>query len=279
MKHYPYKTLPQLPKLKLAVIGHVEWMTFLSVDTLPKEGYISHAKDYLEAPAGGGAVTAIQMAKLTGSKVHLITSLGKDYFGEKCFEILTDYGLDLSVAWRQKPTRKGISMVDKMRERSITVIGERLQPTSADNLPWGDLSDYDGVFITAADPLAIQYARKAKIVTATPRVGQSILKQSKIRLDALIGSSLDPDEQIDLNSLHPKPTIYIATEGSSGGSVNTHGRYKPCKPSSPSLDSYGCGDSFAGGLTSALAAGWQIDKAVSLGAYCGAECSTLFGPY
>ncbi|MED5469986.1 MAG: ribokinase, partial [Cyanobacteriota bacterium] len=51
--------LPDLPKLKLAVVGHVEWVTFLSTDQLPQPGVISHAGHSFEEPAGGGAVVAV----------------------------------------------------------------------------------------------------------------------------------------------------------------------------------------------------------------------------
>ena len=46
------KEILSLPKLKLAVIGHVEWVTFLKVDRLPIAGEISHAKDSFEDAAG-----------------------------------------------------------------------------------------------------------------------------------------------------------------------------------------------------------------------------------
>ena len=49
------KEIFRLPKLKLAVIGHVEWVTFLKVDQLPLAGQISHAKDCFEEAAGGAA--------------------------------------------------------------------------------------------------------------------------------------------------------------------------------------------------------------------------------
>ena len=49
------KEIINLPKLKLAVIGHVEWVTFLKVDQLPLAGEISHAKDCFEEAAGGAA--------------------------------------------------------------------------------------------------------------------------------------------------------------------------------------------------------------------------------
>jgi ribokinase len=47
----------------------------------------------------------------------------------------------------------------------------------------------------------------------------------------------------------------------------------------PPLDAYGCGDSFAAGVTAGLAAGWSLEQAVSLGCHCGAACALRFGPY
>jgi ribokinase len=44
-------------------------------------------------------------------------------------------------------------------------------------------------------------------------------------------------------------------------------------------DFYGCGDSFAGGVTYGLGAGMPIDEALALGARCGAACATGRGPY
>jgi ribokinase len=44
-------------------------------------------------------------------------------------------------------------------------------------------------------------------------------------------------------------------------------------------DFYGCGDSFAAGLTYGLGAGLPIGEAVELAARCGAACATGRGPY
>ncbi len=269
-----------LPKLKLAVIGHVEWVTFLKVDQLPLAGEISHAKDFLEEPAGGAAVAAVQMSRLIGGQVDLITSLGKDSYGEKCYERLTKLGLNLKVAWRDKPTRKGISLITKEGERAITVIGERLQPIASDNLPWSDLKNYDGIFVTATDKEGIRHARKAKFLSATPRTGHKILKTSKVKLNALIGSGLDPGEKISFEELETKPDLYISTTGKSGGTIFPNNiKYKSIEPSSKEIDTYGCGDCFAGAVTTALAAKLNLEQAINIGAYCGAECSTHYGPY
>ena len=280
MQHSPPKEIFSLPKLKLAVIGHIEWVTFLKVDQLPIAGEISHAKDYFEEAAGGAAVAAVQMARLINEPVDLITSLGKDNNGEKCYERLIKLGLNLKVAWREKPTRKGISLISKDGERAITVIGERLQPIASDDLPWSDMKNYDGIFITATDKEGIRLASKARFVAATPRTGQTTLKNSKAKINALIGSRLDPGEEINYEELVPKPDIYIATEGKLGGTVYPKEyKYKAIKPNSQEIDTYGCGDCFAGAVTTALAAKLNLDQAIKIGAYCGAECSTHYGPY
>ena len=278
-KYFPIEIF-RLPKLKLAVIGHIEWVTFLKVDQLPIAGQISHAKDCFEEAAGGAAVAAIQMARVINEPVDLITSLGKDTYGEKCYERLTKLGLNLKVAWRKKPTRKGISLISKDGERAITVIGERLQPIASDDLPWNDMKNYDGIFITATDQEGIRLAREARFIAATPRTGKEILKDSKVKINALIGSGLDPAEKINFEELSPKPDLYIATEGKTGGTIYPKKyKYESVEPSSKAIDSYGCGDCFAGAVTTALSAKLNLDQAIKMGAYCGAECSTHFGPY
>ena len=280
MQNYSPKEISKLPKLKLAVIGHIEWVTFLKVDQLPLAGQISHAKNCFEEPAGGAAVAAVQMARLINGPVDLITSLGKDTYGDKCYERLSNLGLNLKVAWREKPTRKGISLISNDVERAITVIGDRLQPIASDDLPWSDMKNYDGIFVTATDKEGIKFARKAKFLAVTPRTGKNTLKISNVKINALIGSGLDPGEKINYEELVPKPDIYIATEGKSGGTIypKKH-KYNSIKPSSKEIDSYGCGDCFAGAVTAAMSAKMDLDEAIKIGAYCGAECSTHYGPY
>ncbi len=41
--------------MRLAVIGHVEWVEFARVDTLPGPGEIAHASETWAEAAGGGA--------------------------------------------------------------------------------------------------------------------------------------------------------------------------------------------------------------------------------
>ncbi len=271
--------LPELPPVALAVVGHVEMVSFVGVDHLPAAGEILHADDFCELPAGGGAVVAVQMARLTGQRIPFFTALGNDALGRRAAEELEGLGLELHIAWREAPTRRGITFIDAGGERTITVIGARLMPTGADGLPWQRLAGTDGVFVTATDAAGLRLARRARVLAATPRVRLSALREAGVGLDALIGSATDPGEAYRPGDLEPAPSLSIGTEAERGGVLEPGGRYAAVPRQGPVLDAYGAGDSFAAGVTTALAAGWSLEEAISLGCHCGAACLDGRGPY
>ncbi|WP_320677143.1 PfkB family carbohydrate kinase [Prochlorococcus sp. MIT 1300] len=279
MRSIKKKDLPKLPSMRVAVIGHVEWVSFIYPNQLPKPGIICHAIESFEEPAGGGAVAAVKLAKLIGQPVDLFTALGKDLIGERSYQRLTELGVNVHAVWKDSPTRKGISMVDSQGDRAITVIGERLQPNGADDLPWEILKVCQGAFVTATDALGLKHSREANLLAGTPRIRIPTLNKSEIQLDVLIGSKLDPDENISNNVLVKPPKLRIATEGEQGGEVIPGGRYKAAKIKGAVIDTYGCGDSFAAGVTAGLSAGWNLESAINLGAHCGANCVEHKGPY
>ena len=265
--------------LNFAVVGHVEWITFLKVDQLPKPGVISHSEKSLEYPAGGGAIIAKKLSELTSNQIHFFTALGNDDYGDKCFKILSNMGIKLHIAWREKPTRRGFSLIDSQGERAITVIGERLAPKHKDNLQWNILKKMDGIFITASDSEIFKMARSASILCTTPRVGLDTINKSNVLLDGLIGSNLDPGEVFSFSELFVKPKYTIKTEGENGGIIFPGGRYKALKNNKRKIDSYGCGDSFAAGILYGFASKWNIDKSLNLAKILGRESSECFGPY
>ena len=265
--------------LNFAVIGHVEWITFLEVDVLPKPGLISHSTKSQEFPAGGGAVIARKLQELTNGEVHFFTALGSDFYGKQSYKIIENMGIKLHVAWRESPTRKGFSLIDSDGDRAITIIGDRIAPTHNDDLDWNVLGKMDGIFITAADIKLFEKSRIAKTLCATPRVGLNIINDSGIFLDGLIGSNLDPGESFSLNELRLKPKFIIKTEGENGGMVFPGGRYKAIKNKKNKVDSYGCGDSFAAGILYGLTSNWNIEESLNLAKVMGRNCSEHFGPY
>ena len=77
--------------------------------------------------------------------------------------------------------------------------------------------------------------------------------------------------------------LLVFTEGDRGGSYRTRdgrsGRWQAAEAPGEPVDSYGCGDSFAAGLTYGLGAGMDLPDALALAARCGAVCLTGRGPY
>ena len=66
--------------MRVAVVGHVEWIEFARVEHLPAPGEIVHATEGWELPGGGGAVAAVQLARLAGECLF-ITALADDPLG------------------------------------------------------------------------------------------------------------------------------------------------------------------------------------------------------
>jgi ribokinase len=267
--------------MRAAVVGHVEWIEFGRVDHVPAPGEIVHVSESWEVPGGGGAVAAVQLCRLAGAG-SLYTALGDDELGHRCKRDLERLGLSVEAVFRPEPQRRAFVHVDGAGERTITVVGERLGPSSDDPLPWHKLAQIDAVYFTAGDPGAAREARRAGALVGTAR-GLGVLAQAEVELDALVASSRDRGERYEAGDLDPPPRYVVRTAGSAGGEYETaggeRGRWEASAPPGPVSDFYGCGDSFAGGLTYGLGAGLPISEAVRLGARCGAACATGRGPY
>jgi ribokinase len=270
-----------LSTLKVAVVGHLEWVQFAYLSQLPRAGEIAHAHDAFEEPAGGGAVAAVQMARLTGDATFF-TALGDDELGCRSRARLEELGVKVHGAIRAKPTRRAVTFIDERKERTITTLGERLEPLLSDTgLPWEELSKMDAVFFTAGDEGALRASRSARVLLASPRAKHAL--RHGIQLDALVLSKDDADERKDAAVAFPDARLEVLTDGGCGGTYREKDghtdSWEPAPAPAVAVDSYGCGDSFAAGLTCGLAAGFEISRALELAARCGAACLGGHGPY
>jgi ribokinase len=267
--------------MRVAVVGHVEWIEFARVERVPVSGEIVHPSEAWEEPGGGGAVAAVQLARLAG-KCLFLTALGDDALGRGAHEELEAHGVRVEAAWRPEPQRRAFVYVDSAGERTITVIGERLGPSADDPLPWEELADVDAVYFTAGDEGAVRAARTARTLVATAR-GIGALRQAGVELDALVASSKDAGERYEPGDLDPPPRLVARTAGPAGGSFESSdgstGRWAAAPLPGPIADAYGAGDCFAAGLTFGLGDGRSTREALELGARCGAAAMTGRGPY
>ena len=268
--------------MRVAVIGHTEWVWFGAVDRIPAAGEIAHSTEDWEAPGGGGAVAAAQLAALGGS-CDFFTALGGDELGRRAEAELRGLGVDVHAGERADPTRRAITLVDHAGERTITTLGRRLAPSAGDPLPWDRLDETDAVYVTAGDVAAFHRARRARVMVVTSRVLGELL-DAGIVPDALVGSDRDVAERVDDRSLPWRPPLLVRTQGRSGGRYETSsgasGRFDPVDvPAAADADAYGAGDSFAAGLTYALAQPWALDHVLAFAARCGAACASARGPF
>src|SRR3954451_7378901 len=258
--------------MKVGVVGHVEWIEFARVEHVPLAGEIVHALEAWEEPGGGGAVAAVQLAKLAG-EATFFTALGDDTLGHRAREALEALGVTVEAPFRPEPQRRGFVYVDAGAERTITVIGDRMGPRGDDPLPWDELASFDAVYFTAGDPAAARNARSARTLVSSAR-GIKTLAEARVELDALVASSSDQGEHYGEGDLDPAPRLVVRTAGPAGGEwerpTGERGRYEAVAVPGPPSDAYGCGDSFAAGLTYGLGAEMPLAAALELAARCGA---------
>ena len=262
---------------RVGVVGHVEWVEFMSVPHLPVRGKILHAQDPFVRAGGGGAVAAGVLAELDAD-VDFFCALGRDADGHAAVTQLEDRGVRVHVAWRDQPTRRAVTFLEPSGERTIVTLGERLEPYGADDLEWDRLKDVGSVYFTAGDAAALRLANASPFVVASPRA-RSVLETDEARVYALVFSEGDEDERAWAERVASHTRLLVATEGGDGGRWwgESEGRGEAAPIPGPRRDAYGAGDSFAAAFTLGLGRGDSIAQAAQLGAEAGARAMTRPG--
>jgi len=252
--------------VRCAVVGHVEWVEFARVPSLPAAGEIVHADETWQEPAGGGAVVARQLALLAG-RCELFTALGRDELGRAAARRLAELGIDVHVRWGGA-TRRAWTHLDAVGERTITVLGDKLLSDAP--LP---LAGYDLVFFVSGTEAALRDARAGRFLAATARELPT-LRAGGVPLDLVVASRSDPGEQYDpaLAARH-----VALTDGAQGGTLDGEPYAAVATPRV--ADTYGAGDSFGATLAFGLARGDDPAAALALAARAGAAVIEGSGPY
>jgi ribokinase len=267
--------------MRVAVCGHVEWIEFVPVERVPRQGEVVSAAESWGEAAGGGGVAAVQLTRLAGG-CTLFTAFGHDHLGEVCRSQLERLGVRVEAAVRPEPQRHGFTFLDSDGERTITVVGLRHGPSGADPLPWDEIAASDGVYFVSGDAEAVRLARAARILVATAR-SLPALEEAGVEIDVLVRSGSDEAERYRPGDLDPPPRVVVETDGDQGGIYAVAGekprRFRAEPLPGPRQDTYGAGDSFAAGLTYGLAQGLPLEDALALAARCGAEAITRRGAH
>lgn len=260
---------------RVAVVGHSEWVTH-GVGLMPLPGEITRLADPFDEPAGGGAVAAAQVPKL-GAECLFFTALGHDEAGRLAARHLEEHGVTVLAGVREHHQTRAVSAVGLDGDRAIVVIGEPTSAVIEDPLPWDDIAGCDAAYFTGHDSATVSAARRARVLVVTTRRLHQLI-ESGVRADVLIASDGDVTEAVDPEALPVMPGVIVWTQGAAGGRYlradGREGRWSPAPVPGPPVDSYGCGDSFAAGVTVGLGRGLDLEAALALGARCGAACLT-----
>jgi ribokinase len=264
--------------VRTAVVGHVEWIRFATVERLPKPGEIIHALESWVEPAGGGAVAATELLRLAGH-CDFFVAVGNDETGREAREALEQLGLRVHAAVRDEPQRLGFTYLEPNGERTITIVGDKLHPLGSDSLPWEELAEVDAVYFTGGDLDALRAARQARVLVATARELPT-LAEACVELDVLVRSATDPEETYETGQIAPEPKLVVTTRGSNGGTFRAgtrEGSFDAAPLPAPVRDAYGAGDCFAAALAYALARGDDLETALAFASSRGAEAMTRRG--
>lgn len=264
--------------MRVAVLGHVEWVRFLRVDRPVRPGVIVHACEEWEEPAGGGAVAAAELARLAG-RCFFVTAVGDDERGRALPAAMARLGVDVRAPARSGASAGAVTAIDPAGERTIVVTGSRPIPRGDD----GPIGPFDAAYFCKGDADLLAAARaSSRVLVATARV-LPVLRAAGVRLDALVHSADDPSEPYADGDLDPAPALVVTTEGAAGGrwraAGGEAGRWAGTPLPGPLQDTYGAGDCFAAALTHALAAGRRPSEAVDLAAARGALALTRRGAH
>ena len=259
--------------MRVAVVGHVEWIRFARVDhaagprrdrrTRPTTG---------SRRAAAAAVAAIQLA-LLADEAHLFTALGDDELGRRVARRSSRSAASTSTRpldprpqrWAFTHVRRGRRADDHDgRARSCARAGHD------DRLPWHELGgDGRGALHRRRRRGAAPRAPRARADRdrARPRHPPPRRRRAR-RADRQRGGRG--------RALPRRATSTPSRSSSSRPPARSAAGCSRAAPSprrrlpGPREDAYGCGDSFMAGLTYALAAGLEQHDAVAFAARCGA---------
>jgi len=264
---------------RVVIVGHVEWVTH-ALGTLPGRGHIADLHSAFDEPAGGGGVAAAAAAR-EGADVTLVTALGRGSAADRALEVLTTRGVRVVAARRDAAQTPVLTITEPDGERTIMVVGQRLQARMDDAIHHAALHGAAAAYYTGEDPRLLADLRVSvgTLVVSARRLADIVA--GDVRADVIVGSGNDPDENLGGLPDHLRPAWTVRTDGAAGGSVTHFSGHVTCytatAPAGPVVDTYGCGDSFAAGLTVGLARGLDIEDAISVGARAGATCVTWRG--
>src|SRR5262245_58586720 len=288
--------------MSIAVFGSINMDVIAYLDRLPKPGETLHGSSYKMGLGGKGANQAVAARKL-GNDVIFIGRTGADSFGEAARAELTSYGVDLARIRRDvvSPTGIAIIKVGEGGQNMISVIAganAALDATDAEESK-GDLAKCRVLLLQLEVPVAASLAA-AKILRAhqgsvildpAPAPRQPLLPEVMAAIDIVTPNESETAGLLGWQPATPAEgeraarelkakgfraaVVKLGARGVAFSGQDSEGFVPPFMVAA--IDTVAAGDSFNGGLASALDDGRPLAAAVRFAAACGALSTTKKG--
>jgi ribokinase len=154
-------------------------------------------------------------------------------------------------------------------------------PHGDDDLPWDRVAACDAVYFTGGDVAALQRARAARILVATPRARDALVAGG-VQLDVLVASATDEGERIE----GPRPGAEARRPDSGRGRWAVGGRGRGVRALGPGRAARARPSTPTAAATrspprspSPSGRDLDLDAALAFAACCGAHVLTGRGPY
>jgi ribokinase len=288
--------------MSIAVFGSINMDVIAYLDRLPKPGETLHGASYKMGLGGKGANQAVAARKL-GNDVIFIGRTGADSFGAAARAELAAYGVDLARIRSDQASATGIAIikVGEGGQNMISVIAGANEAVDAGDAQEAgrDLARCRVLLLQLEVPLAASLAA-AKILRAhlgtvildpAPAPRQPLPAEAIAAIDIVTPNESEaagllgwqpatPDEALGAaRELKTRgfatAVVKLGAKGVAFSGPDTEGFVPPFKVAA--IDTVAAGDSFNGGLASALDDGKPLAEAVRFAAACGALSTTRRG--
>lgn len=267
---------------KVFVLGSVNFDMTIYTDKLPDAGETVCGYDFMSNSGGKGANQAVAVSKL-GGDACLIGSVGRDFFGQQCMEILKKFGVDLRhVQLSDKNTGTAVVIIKDADNRIIIDHGANfaLQPQFVEKVIRENVREGD-VLVTQMEILSdcveagLKTAKEMGAVTVfNPAPSQGVTDSILRYADYVIPNEyeardicgIEPKNLQDLCAidriLHSKGVKnVIVTLGDKGCYYD--GKIYPALSIADAVDTTAAGDTFVGALCVKLAEGSDVEQSLS----------------
>jgi ribokinase len=283
----------------VTVVGSYAVGMTLRTDRIPVPGETRHGSDFDLGPGGKGSNQAIQAARL-GADVELITSIGRDRFGDEALAMYAQEGVGTRHLRRvDRSTGVGFIILDAAGQNVIVLdmgANHELRPDHVESA--ADRIAASGAVLTqlevpldcaltalrlgrAAGVLTILNPAPARPIPAADLAGIDIVTPNHGELRILQGLPADaPGDDVELcrRLLSAGVGTVVLTRGEQGALiVRPDGELAVPSHRVEVVDSTGAGDAFSGTLATSLAAGLTLEAAARRAAAAGALACTRLG--